>query len=105
VLLDKVQKILSEIPENAGVEVPEKLQFYHSLGCDSCAKLGYKGRAGVYEVIEVNDSLRELIIKEASVLDIKKAARANGTMSMIQAGLLLALNKVTDVEEVFRVVG
>jgi type IV pilus assembly protein PilB len=104
-LMEKVQQILSEVPKNAGVEVPAKLQFYHSAGCEACAGMGYKGRMGVYEVIEVNDELRELILKEASVLDIKKMARANGSMSMEQDGLLKALAKMTDAEEVFRVVG
>lgn len=104
-LLEKVKHILSEVPKNSGVEVPKKLEFYHSSGCDACGGLGYKGRAGVYEVIEVNDVLRELILKEASVLDIKKAAHENGTMTMTQDGLLKALAKITDVEEVFRVVG
>ena len=105
VLLEKVQHILSEIPAAAGVEVPKQLQFYHSDGCDACGGLGYKGRIGVYEVIEVNDVFRELILKEGSILDIKKAAQENGTMTMIQDGLLKALAKTTDIEEVFRVVG
>lgn len=104
-MLEKVQKALSEVPKSAGVEVPAKLEFYHSAGCDACGGLGYKGRAGVYEVIEVNDALRELILKEASIIDIKKLAHENGTMTMLQDGLLKALQKITDVEEVFRVVG
>lgn len=103
-LLEKVKKILSEVPENSGVTVPT-LQFYHSAGCDACGGMGYKGRMGVYEVIEVNDELRELILKEASSIEIKKLARANGTITMAQDGLLKALQKITDVEEVFRVVG
>ncbi len=104
-ILEKVQHALSDVPKNSGVEVPSKLEFYSAPGCDACAGLGYKGRAGVYEVIEVNDVLRELILKEASVLDIKKAAYSNGTITMLQDGLLKALQKITDVEEVFRVVG
>lgn len=105
VLLEKVQHILSEIPVAAGVEVPKELQFYHSKGCAECGGLGYKGRIGVYEVIEVNDTFRELILKDATIIDIKKAAHENGTMTMAQDGLLKALAKTTDVEEVFRVVG
>lgn len=104
-LLEKVQHILSEIPKAANVKLPAKLEFYHSKGCEACGNLGYKGRIGVYEVIEVNDALRELILKEPSIIDIKKAARENGTLTMTQDGLLKALDKVTDIEEVFRVVG
>lgn len=107
--LEKVEKLLNDIPKAANVTVPRnasgKLEFYHSSGCDACGGLGYKGRMGVYEVIEINDPMRELILKEASILDIKKLAVENGTMSMAQDGLLKALQKLTDIEEVFRVVG
>lgn len=109
VILEKVEKVLSELPKNCGVEVPRtqegKLQFYDAKGCASCSGLGYKGRVGVYEVIEVNDEMRELILKDASILDVKKAAHENGTMTMLQDGLLKALNKITDVDEVYRVIG
>lgn len=108
-LLEKVEKVLSELPENCGVVVPRtaegKLQFYHAEGCKECDNLGYKGRIGVYEVIEVNDTLREIILNDGSTLDIKRAAHENGTMTMLQDGLLKALAKTTDVEEVYRVVG
>lgn len=104
-LLEKVKAILDDIPPAAAIELPSKLQFYHSVGCAACNNLGYKGRVGVYEVIEVNDAMREIILKDPSIIDIKKAAKANGTMSMVQDGLVKALSKITDVEEVFRVVG
>lgn len=104
-LLEKVTSIIKDIPKEAGVTIPEKLEFFHGKGCEKCDGIGYKGRIGVYEVIEVNDKLRELIVKDPSVIDIKKAAHANGTMTMTQNGLLKALDKITDVEEVFRVVG
>lgn len=108
-LQEKVEKLIADIPESAGVEIPRsadgKLVFYHSDGCSECGGMGYKGRMGVYEVVEINDEMRELILKEASVIDIKKLAHANGTISMAQDGLIKALNKITDVEEVFRVVG
>ncbi len=49
--------------------------------------------------------MRELILKDPSIIDIKKLAKTNGTMTMAQDGLMKALSKITDVEEVFRVVG
>ncbi len=104
-LLEKVTEILNDIPKTAEVNVPDTLQFYHSAGCKECNNLGYKGRVGVYEVIEINDEMRELILKDPSVIDIKKLAKTNGTMTMAQDGLMKALSKITDVEEVFRVVG
>lgn len=104
-LLEKVASILKDIPKNAGIEVPSKLEFSHSTGCKECGNLGYKGRVGVYEVIEVDDEMRELILKDPSIIDIKKLAKAKGTITMAQDGLIKALSKATDIEEVFRVVG
>jgi type II secretory ATPase GspE/PulE/Tfp pilus assembly ATPase PilB-like protein len=104
-ILDRVTQLVKDIPSEAGVEIPSELKFYHAPGCRECKHIGYKGRIGVYEVIEVNDQLRELILKEPSGMAIKEAARKNGTMTMLQDGIMKALDKVTDIEEVFRVVG
>ncbi len=104
-ILEQVRHVISEIPTNAGLNIPKDLVFYHSTGCNACNGLGYKGRMGVYEVVEVNDEMRELILEEPSGLAIKKLAVKNGTVSMLQDGLVKALQKITDIEEVFRVVG
>lgn len=101
--LKKIQKILSEIPATAEVTVPKDLQFYSSVGCDDCGGLGYKGRVGIYEVIEVTEKMRELILTEPSGLAVRKLALEQGTISVQQDGLLKALNKLTDIQEVFRV--
>jgi hypothetical protein len=53
-LEDRVAHLLKTIPEKSGLVVPKKLQFFHSPGCDECHKLGYKGRIGIFEVIEAN---------------------------------------------------
>lgn len=103
-MLEKVQHILNDIPSAAEITIPKELKFYHSQGCEQCHGLGYQGRIGVYEVIEMTDDMRELILKETSGIEIKKLAKTNGTMTMLQDGVLKALNKITDLEEVFRVV-
>ncbi len=104
VTLEKVQHVLNEIPKAAEVAVPAELKFYHSTGCDKCHGLGYQGRIGVYEVIEMTDEMRELVLKETSGMAIKKLAQQNGTLTMLQDGVLKALSKITDLEEIFRVV-
>ncbi len=101
--LKKIQQILSEIPPSSEIAVPKELQFYSSAGCDECGGLGYKGRVGIYEVIEVTDNMRELILTEPSGLAVKKLAVEQGTISVQQDGLLKALEKLTDIQEVFRV--
>ena len=103
--LERIHKVLGLIPRSAKVELPKELQFYHSKGCDACGGLGYKGRIGVYEVIQITDQIRDLILKQSSMQELKKLAVEQGMVSMLQDGLLKALDKITDVAEVYRVVG
>lgn len=104
-LQEHVQKLLAEISPAAEVELPNPLQFYRAPGCGACHNLGYKGRIGIYEVIHINDTMKDLILKNTSMLELKKQAIADGTLTMAQDGLLKALQGITDVEEVFRVAG
>ena len=101
----RVERVLKAIPEKAEVKLPEKLEFKHSPGCKECHNLGYKGRIGIYEVLTVNDQMKELVLKQASLVEVKKQAISDGMVSMAQDGLLKALDGITDVEEVFRVAG
>ena len=64
---------------------------------------GYKGRAGLYETIEVDDDIQKLIVAHATSADIMKVAKAKGTVTMRQDGMLKALSGVTTMEEVNRV--
>ncbi len=99
----RVEMILRDIPKTSKVELPKRLVFYHSKGCEKCHGLGYKGRLGVYEVFTIADEIEKLITKGATTTEIKKQAVAEGMITMAQDGLLKALQGVTDVEEVFRV--
>lgn len=103
--LEFAKKILATVPENSESKIPEKLQFYRSPGCDACHNLGYQGRIGIYEVMEVDDVVKEMIGKEASAVELKQNAIKMGMVTMVQDGLLKALEGITDVEEVFRVAG
>ncbi|MDO4742192.1 MAG: GspE/PulE family protein [Candidatus Saccharibacteria bacterium] len=64
---------------------------------------GYKGRAGLYEAIDVDDDIRKLIVSRATASDIMKVARSHGTITMRQDGILKVLSGVTSIEEVNRV--
>lgn len=105
VLMQKVDQILADIPPASGYQSPAVREFYTAAGCDKCGGIGYKGRIGIYEVIEITDKMRALILTEPSGLAIKAAAHEQGSMTMVQDGLIKALDKITDVEEVFRVAG
>jgi len=64
---------------------------------------GYKGRAGLYETIEVDDDIQKLIVSHATSADIMKVAKQKGTVTMRQDGMLKALSGITTMEEVNRV--
>ena len=55
--------------------------FYGGTGCDKCEGMGYKGRIGIYEVLTVNDEMRESILKGGSEAEIRRIARENGVRS------------------------
>lgn len=103
--LGYAKKILATVPAASDIKVPEKLQFFNSPGCEVCHNLGYQGRIGIYEVMEVDDTVKEMIGKEASAVELKQNAIKMGMVTMVQDGLLKALEGITDVEEVFRVAG
>jgi type II secretory ATPase GspE/PulE/Tfp pilus assembly ATPase PilB-like protein len=102
-LQSRVEMILKAIPKNSKAEVPKQMKFYHSIGCDKCHGLGYRGRLGVYEVFTINDEIEKLIIKGGTTSEIKKQAIQDGMLTMAQDGILKALQGITDIEEVFRV--
>ncbi len=71
-------------------------------GCGTCNKSGYKGRVGLYEVMEINDELRELILVGASALELKKKAIDQGMITLRRSGLTKAAAGATTLEEVLR---
>ncbi len=71
-------------------------------GCELCRNTGYKGRTGLYEVMEVDDEIRELILVGASALELKKKAIERGMITLRRSGLVKVMNGVTTMEEVAR---
>lgn len=104
-LIQKVKESLNKIPVLAELPVASEPKFSHSPGCQKCGGLGYKGRIGVYEVLEVTDNMRELILKEASLLQMYNLAVQEGMATMQQDGIVKASLGLTDIEEVVRVTG
>jgi type IV pilus assembly protein PilB len=76
--------------------------FYRGKGCDKCKHTGYKGRIGLFEVLEVNQQVNELILQKALSADIEKAA---GLKSMLDDGIEKVQKGVTTIEEIQRVMG
>jgi type IV pilus assembly protein PilB len=77
-------------------------KIYHGKGCNICNKGGYKGRTGLYEVMEINDDLRELILVGASALELKKKAVEQGMLTLRHSGLVKIAAGMTTMDEVLR---
>jgi type IV pilus assembly protein PilB len=83
--------------EDAGTVVPNK-----GKGCEKCNNTGYKGRVGLYEVMEITEELRELILVGASGLELRRKAVEEGMITLRGSGLLKVKLGVTTIEEVVR---
>ena len=83
-------------------EEAETLKAYKGKGCTTCNGTGYKGRIGLYEVMEVTDELRELIIIGASAIELRKKAIDLGMITLRGSGLCKLRNGTTTIEEVVK---
>jgi type IV pilus assembly protein PilB len=96
------------MPPQAKVEAgftPEEaktVKIFKGRGCTNCNGTGYKGRAGLYEVMEVDDEIRELILIGASAVELKKKAIERGMITLRRSGLTKVKDGVTTLEEVAR---
>ncbi|MBQ3396443.1 MAG: type II/IV secretion system protein [Synergistaceae bacterium] len=83
--------------ENLGI--PQGSHAFRAIGCQHCRN-GYKGRRGIYEIMVLNDDLREMILKGADHLELREAAVKYGMKSLRQAGINAALSGYTSMEEI-----
>jgi len=81
----------------------KSLLFYRGKGCKRCNNTGYKGRIGIYETLENTDEISRLILSNADGKTIKRAAIAQGMLTISEDGFIKAKNGITTIEEVMRV--
>ncbi len=79
------------------------LSFFRGQGCNRCGQTGYKGRQGIYEVMEIDEGLVKKINERATSDEIKKYAREHGMLTMLEDGLIKAKLGVTTIAEILRV--
>ncbi len=77
-------------------------KFYRGSGCENCNNTGYKGRVGLFELMIMNNELREMIMKNASTDELRKAAQKAGMNTLRDAGMKVAFEGITTPEEVVR---
>jgi len=83
-------------------EEAKTVKVYKGQGCSTCGNKGFKGRVALYEVLEITDELRELILVGASALELRKKGIEQGMISLRRSGLIKVAAGMTTLEEVYR---
>lgn len=102
-VLARAIEILKTVKPDSGYKVDlANLHFFKGKGCDVCGGIGYKGRIGIYEIMAMSPAIEKVILSgQTSEYAMQDIAMNEGMVSMVQDGLLKALDGITSVEEVF----
>jgi len=101
--LTLVLNALNSISPQSGAKPDNltNLKFFSAKGCEKCGHLGYKGRIGLYEILTMNQKIEKIILSaNISEYDIEKIAIEEGMVTMLQDGILKALDGITSLDEV-----
>jgi len=101
--LDKILKILKEEALVSPQQTLKDIPFYRPQKSRDCSD-GYKGRIGIYEVLPITESIKELIAKNATASQIQQQAQQEGMITMIEDGFIKSARGLTSIEEVLRVI-
>lgn len=105
VVLAEIQEELKGISEkDLDSSLLSTVQFYRGKGCEACNHLGYKGRIAVFEILEMNRNVGNLVLQSAPDNQLEDQAKKDGMITLKQDGLIKALQGLTTLEEVFRIV-
>ena len=101
----RIKEIINTMSESAKNDaVGKEFKFYHGKGCEACSGIGYKGRIGIHEVFIITPEIEQMILSgNVSEYEVEKKAIENGMVTMVQDGILKAMDGITTLEEVFRV--
>ncbi|TWT61822.1 GspE/PulE family protein [Rubinisphaera italica] len=84
------------------IQQARKYKFYYGKGCPRCNNGGYKGRTGIYELMTIDDDIRDMISNNSSVDDMRNLARGQGMTTLRESGLKLIFDGVSTIDEVVR---
>lgn len=102
-ILGELKEISAEELEKYGVKLDQGVKFFQGKGCDKCNNLGYKGRIAIFEALEVDKKIQELIAsKKNSEPEIREEAKRRKMITMRQDGLLKVIKGITTIPEVER---
>ena len=83
-------------------EIARGITFYKPVGCETCNRRGYKGRVGLYEVLEISETLKDMILTGASAIEIREQGQKEGMITLRRSGCRKVLDGVTTIEEIVR---
>lgn len=98
------EEVLKRINNILGKPQAGKQTFYHGKGCERCKGTGFKGRIGIYEVLNIDDDIRGLILRKATSSEVQKTAEKNGMRTMFEDGLDKIQAGLTTIDEVLAAV-
>lgn len=103
-------KIMNLIKKQLSAEIIKKyklddknLILYYGKGCEDCQMTGYSGRIGIFELLDMNEQIKEFVMSKANAARIKQKACEMGMMTMIEDGILKALAGMTTIDDILRV--
>ena len=99
-----VDKVINSIPDKTYLDGVDTAHAWQAVGCDKCNMVGYKGRLGIYEAIRMDQAIENIVKDNPSEREIQKAALPQNILSLVQDGIIKALQGVTTIEELSRVV-
>lgn len=99
-----IQKIVDSLPPFEKNELETKgMSFYQPVGCHICGETGFSGRIGIFEVLELVDAIKTLVVKDVDVMKLEQQSRALGMLSLLQDGVLKAARGETNIQEIWRI--
>jgi len=103
--LKEINDVLGTLPASEKNLLQNKeIKLWKGKGCKTCGDSGYKGRLGVYEVLNISEEIKEMILQKQSSYKIQEKAIEQGMVTMIQDGILKVIDGITSLEEVWRVI-
>jgi len=101
-----IKKILSSIPKNPEIKIPEKItNLYQAVGCSKCHGLGYNGRIGIFELFVISDAIKKIILERGADYQLQAKAEEEGMTTLMQNAILKMVEGETTMEEIKRVIG
>jgi len=101
---EKIDMILQTFPDKSKHNLDKELKFFKGKGCSHCNNIGYKGRLGIYEIMEMSPEIKKAMQSQEVIdYEIEQIALKNGMINVIQDGLIKASKGLTSLDEIFRI--